>query len=344
VTDTPSGREMGKMARIAANKRLIGALVVILLLVILIGYRVYQSRHAVKKAGITASEKENAFPVLVAKVIRGDLEELMYMAGTVVPRARVDVFSRVDGQLQEVRVKEGDKVKKDDLLAVVRGNGGDSVSIRSPISGIVEQRSCEPGDIAIAFDRINAKPLFAIADTEVVKVQVGVPETLTTFMKVGVEARVRFEAYPLDHFPLAIFKGAITSVSPTLDVSSRMARAEVTLSNRDHSLKPGMFAMVGVVKGVVRDIVLVPKESLISGDESDLIFVVRDNIVHQLEVLGGASDGRWVQVLNPAGSKNPSMSGEHTAYRPKASVQEGDEVVTIGARMVYDGQKVRVIR
>ncbi|MGD0626239.1 MAG: efflux RND transporter periplasmic adaptor subunit [Thermodesulfobacteriota bacterium] len=332
------------MARIAANKRLIGALVVILLLVILIGYRVYQSRHAVKKAGITASEKESAFPVLVAKVIRGDLEELMYMAGTVVPRARVDVFSRVTGQLQEVRVKEGDRVKKDDLLAVVRGNDGDSVSIRSPISGIVEQRSCEPGDIAIAFDRINAKPLFAIADTEVVKVQVGVPETLTTFMKVGMEARVRFEAYPLDHFPLAIFKGTITSVSPTLDVSSRMARAEVTISNRDHSLKPGMFAMVGVVKDKLRDIVLVPKESLISGDESDLIFVLRDNIVHQLEVLGGASDGRWVQVLNPVGSRNPSASGEHTAYRPKGSVQEGDEVVTIGARMVYDGQRVKVIR
>jgi cobalt-zinc-cadmium efflux system membrane fusion protein len=336
--------EMDKMARIAANKRLIWALVAILLLVILIGYRVYQSRHAVKEAGITASEKESAFPVLVAKVIRGDLEELIYMAGTVVPRAAVDVFSRVDGQLQEVKVKEGDRVKKDDLLAVVRANDGNPVSIRSPISGIVDHRSCEPGDIAITFDRTNAKPLFAIADTEVVKVQVGVPETLTTFMKVGMETRVRFEAYPLDHFPLAIFKGKITSVSPTLDVRSRMARAEVTLDNRDHLLKPGMFAMVGVVKDKLRDIVLVPKESLIPGDESDLVYVVRDNTVHELDVLGGASDGRWVQVLNPAGSKNPSVSGEHTAFRPKGSVQEGDEVVTIGARMVYDGQRVRVIR
>ena len=332
------------MVHFPANKRLIGALVVILLLVLLIGYRVYQSRHAAEKAGITASGQESAFPVAVAKVVRGDLEELVYMAGTVVPRARVDVFSRVDGQLQEVRVNEGGRVRKDDLLAVVRGNDGNSVSIRSPISGIVDRRSCEPGDVAIAFDRSSAKPLFSIADTEVVKVQVGVPETLTTFMKVGMEARVRFEAYPLDHFPLAIFKGKITSVSPTLEVSNRMARAEVTIDNRDHRLKPGMFAMVGVVKDKLQNIVLVPKESLVSGDESDLVYVVRDNIVHELDVVAGVSDGRWVQVLNPAGSKNPSMSGEHTAYRPKGSVQEGDEVVTIGARMVYDGQKVKVIR
>ncbi len=272
------------MARITASKRLITALVGLLLLVILIGYRVYQSRHVVEKAGITASDQESAFPVLVAKVIRGDLEELISMGGTVVPQARVDVFSRVTGQVQEVRVKEGGRVKKDDILAVVQGNGGDSVSIRSPISGIVEQRSCEPGDIAIALDRAGAKPLFAIADTEVVKVQVGVPETLTTFMKVGMEARVRFEAYPLDHFPLAIFKGKITSVSPSLDVSSRMARAEVTIDNRDHRLKPGMFAMVGVVKEKLENVIMVPKEALIAGDESALVYVVRDNTVHELEV------------------------------------------------------------
>jgi hypothetical protein len=51
-----------------------------------------------------------------------------------------------------------------------------------------------------------------------------------------------------------------------------------------------------------------------------------------------------MQILNPERSQNPSMSGEHTAFRPKGSVEEGDEVVTIGARMVYNGQKVRVIR
>jgi multidrug efflux pump subunit AcrA (membrane-fusion protein) len=333
-----------RMARITANKKLITASVGLLLLVILIGYRVYQSRHAEKDASITASEKESAFPVAVAKVVMGDLEELISMGGTVVPRVRVDVFSRVAGQLQEVRVKEGDRVKKEDLLAVVEGNDGDSVSIRSPIAGIVAQRSCEPGDIAIAFDRANARPLFAIVDTEVVKVQVGVPETLTTFLKVGMEARIRFEAYPLDHFPLAIFKGTITSITPTLEVGSRTARAEVTIDNRDNLLKPGMFAMVGVVKEKLKNVVLVPKESLIAGDESHLVYVVRDNTVHELDVIAGASDGRWVQVLNPAGSRNPSLSAEHTAYRPKGSVQEGDEVVTIGARMVYDGQRVRVIR
>ena len=83
---------------------------------------------------------------------------------------------------------------------------------------------------------------------------------------------------------------------------------------------------------------------MIAGDESDMVYVVKDNIVQEREVQTGASDGRLVQILNPERSQNPSMSGEHTAFRPKGSMDEGDEVVTVGARMVYDGQKVRVIR
>jgi multidrug efflux pump subunit AcrA (membrane-fusion protein) len=332
------------MGGITARRAMIATLTGLVLLVLLIGYRVFQSRRTGQEAKVTPSEQESAFPVAVGKVVRGNLEELISMAGTVVPRIRVEVFSRATGQLQEVRVKEGDRVNKDVLLGLVRGNDGESVAIRSPITGIVAQRSCESGDMVWAADATTAKPLFAIENADMVKVQVGVPETLTTFMKAGMEARVRFEAYPLDHFPLAIFKGKITSISPTLDVGSRTARAEVTIDNRDGLLKPGMFAMVGVVKEKLENVLLVPKESVIAGDESQLVYVLRDNAVREMEVQTGASDGRWVQILNPAGSRNPSMSGEHTAYRPKGSVQEGDEVVTIGARMVYDGQRVKVVR
>jgi multidrug efflux pump subunit AcrA (membrane-fusion protein) len=288
--------------------------------------------------------EEGAFPVAVAKVVRGSLEEMISLAGTVVPQARVEVFSRTSGQLQQVKVKEGDRVHRNDLLAVVQGKDGGPVSIVSPIAGVIARRSCEPGGVALAMDATNSEALFVVEDIEVVKVQVGLPETLIPVVKVGEEARVRVEAYPLDHYPLALFKGKITSVSPILDVGSRTARAEVTIDNRDGRLKPGMSAMVGLVREQLKNVLLVPKEAVIAGDESDLVYVVRENQVHELEVQTGASDGKLVQILNPERSQNPSLSGEHTAFRPKGSVEEGDQVVTMGARMVYDGQKVKVVR
>jgi len=338
----PDSRERDGMRRITAKRIIIPALS--LLVLVLLGFRMLQYQRTRQEAGVGALAEEGAFPVAVAKVVRGNLEEMISMAGTVVPQARVEVFSRMSGQLQEVKVKEGDVVHRNDLLAVVQGKDGEPTSILSPIAGVIARRSCERGGIALAMDATNSMALFVVEDIEAVKVQVGLPETLVPLVKVGEEARVRVEAYPLDHYPLAIFKGKVTGISPSLDVGSRTARAELTIANRDGRLKPGMFAMVGLVREQLKNVLLVPKESVIAGDESDMVYVVKDNIVQEREVQTGASDGRLVQILNPERSQNPSMSGEHTAFRPKGSMDEGDEVVTVGARMVYDGQKVRVIR
>ena len=329
------------MVRIMASKKFIAAIAGLIVLVILIGYGVYQFRGAGEEVRVTPLEKESAHSVAVAKVARGNLEELLFIAGTIVPRTRVEVFSRVTGQLQEVRVKEGDEVRKGDLLVIVRGNDGDSVPIRSPIADIVEQRSCESGDIAMAVDRASTKPLFAIVDMEVVKVLMGVHEAMLSAFQVGHEVRVRVEAYPL-----AIFKGKITSISPILDVGSRTARAEVTIDNRDHRLKPGMFAMVGLVTEKLENVLLVPKKSVIPGDETNLVYVVRDNIVHEREVRTGASDGQRVHILEQAslGTSQAGANPFEASIWQKVGVKEGEEVVTTGAHMIYDGQKVSVIR
>jgi len=330
------------MRGITPKRIIISALICLVL--VLLGYRMLQHQRVRQETAVKPMAEEGAFPVAVAKVVRGSLDEMISLAGTVVPQARVEVFPRTSGQLQQVKVKEGDTVHQDDLLAVVQGKDGGPVSIVSPIAGVIARRSCEPGGVALAMDAENSEALFVVENIEVVKVQVGLPETLIPVVKVGEEARVRVEAYPLDHYPLAIFKGKITSVSPSLDVGSRTARAEVTIDNRDGRLKPGMSAMVGLVREQLKNVLLVPKEAVIAGDESDLVYVVRENQVHELEVQTGASDGKLVQILNPERSQNPSMSGEHTAFRPKGSVEEGDQVVTMGARMVYDGQKVKVVR
>jgi multidrug efflux pump subunit AcrA (membrane-fusion protein) len=335
------------MARITARIWWTTALVgFLLVLVILVGYRMIQSRFAGQEDVGAAGEGESLFPVLVAKVIRGNLEERISMAGTVVPRAKVEVFSRVTGPIQEVGAKLGVPVKEGDVLAMVRVDDGGLVSIRSPITGIVAERSCEPGDIAIAVDGTTAKPLFTIVDTEVVKVRVGLPETLVPLLKVGREARVRVGAYPLEYYPLAIFKGTITSISPSLDVGSRTAMAEITIENRDQRLKPGMFAVVGLMTRKLEDVLLVPKEAVIAGDEFLLVHVVEGDTVHQREILAGASDDRRIQILDQ-GSPNPSLTGAHRwtpSFGQKSGVQEGEEVVTLGTRMVSDGQKVRVLR
>jgi multidrug efflux system membrane fusion protein len=60
-----------------------------------------------------------AIPVSLAPVTVGDLDVYLDALGTVTPVYTVTVVSRVAGEITEVRFKEGQTVKKNDLLAVI---------------------------------------------------------------------------------------------------------------------------------------------------------------------------------------------------------------------------------
>jgi multidrug efflux system membrane fusion protein len=60
-----------------------------------------------------------AIPVSLAPVTVGDLDVYLDALGTVTPVYTVTVVSRVAGEITEVRFKEGQIVKKNDLLAII---------------------------------------------------------------------------------------------------------------------------------------------------------------------------------------------------------------------------------
>ncbi len=84
------------------------------------GYLVWsqtQNKSSSKKQG--AKPGTAAVPVSVAKVTKGNIGEHIDALGAVTPVYTVTVTSRVVGQLVEVDYKEGQMVKKGDLLAVI---------------------------------------------------------------------------------------------------------------------------------------------------------------------------------------------------------------------------------
>ena len=58
-------------------------------------------------------------PVATAPVALGNVDVYLDALGTVTPVYTVTVVSRVAGEITEVRFKEGQRVKKNDLLAVI---------------------------------------------------------------------------------------------------------------------------------------------------------------------------------------------------------------------------------
>ncbi|MFW6146789.1 MAG: efflux RND transporter periplasmic adaptor subunit [Thermodesulfobacteriota bacterium] len=58
-------------------------------------------------------------PVEVAVVQKGSLHRRLQLTGTVVPEAKVDVFSKVSGILEAIKVEQGDTVNTDQIIAII---------------------------------------------------------------------------------------------------------------------------------------------------------------------------------------------------------------------------------
>src|ERR1700734_1374325 len=89
-----------------------GLVLLVALLVIWLIVRAFAKPKA-KPAG------QQPIPVAIAPVTVGNLDVYLDALGTVTPVYTVTVVSRVAGEITEIRFKEGQLVKKNDLLAVI---------------------------------------------------------------------------------------------------------------------------------------------------------------------------------------------------------------------------------
>jgi len=126
-------------------------------------------------------------------------------------------------------------------------------TIAAPISGIIGKRYYEEGDMAAP-----SMPVASVVQMDKVKIEFEATEQDLGRLSVGQEAEIQVRSYP-DR----IFIGKVIKISPVLDPMTRMADAEVLVSNPDHTLKPGMYAELEITTGILKDVIVVPRHSVI---------------------------------------------------------------------------------
>lgn len=115
-------------------------------------------------------------PVTVERVVRGRAVEAVYATGTVEPVAKVGVRSRISEHVQEVAVREGDRVTQGQLLARIENpvreqalNQGETLLARA-------RQQAGPRSPAMSVLEAQAKALRA--QLELARIELGRNETL----------------------------------------------------------------------------------------------------------------------------------------------------------------------
>jgi RND family efflux transporter MFP subunit len=195
-------------------------------------------------------------------------------------------------------------------------------SLVAPFDGDIVKKAVELGGFVGP-----GVPTLALVKTDTVKIVVGVPDTVVRSVKVGEPVDVLIDA-----FPTRTFHARVSRMSSAADAITRNFDVEVAIPNHDHLLKVGMIGSLqfaNVDGGSRASALLVPLSAVVQAKDGKYgVFVVSDSStgevarLHSVDI--GAVNGTEISVVN--------------------GLQAGDRIITTGANLLKDGQRVEVLQ
>jgi membrane fusion protein (multidrug efflux system) len=187
--------------------------------------------------------------------------------------------------------------------------------VKAPFSGIVASEMTEVGQ----WVGKGATVMELLAPYEL-EVRVEVPERHFADFKKGTAVRVTF-----DTMAGYEVQGKVASLVPRASSQARTFPLRIRISNADGRIGAGMIANVALDAGASEDVILVPKDALITRGASRFVYVVgNDQTVKLLPVTTGESVGGWVAV---EGTAEPITIDTRVVTRGNERVRPGQQVL-----------------
>lgn len=263
-------------------------------------------------------EDTESIAVEVEEVGRTGIQETVYLTGEIEPRRTIDVVPDQAGEITELNVEIGDRVRRDDVIAVVDPSSpGQRFSpgpVRSPITGTVTAVISREGS-----NVSQQAPMARIASTEDLEIQAFVPERRIGSLSVGQRAVVTLDAYPDE-----TFQAEVVRIAPQLNTESRSLPTTLRFSTADNRIRPGMFARIDLLVEQRADAITVPQRSVVRRAEGNYMFVVneQEEADRRAVELGVSSNGR-IEIRD--------------------GIEPGERIVTRGQNLVQDGSALRIV-
>jgi multidrug efflux pump subunit AcrA (membrane-fusion protein) len=223
----------------------------------------------------------------------------------------------------------------------------DFEQVRSPIDGTITARNVEVGSFVSASGAaLGMTPvpvagstggpptggaqggeLFDVVDLRSMEIFVAVPEQDAPFVQTGQSVDLTFS-----EMPGQTFTGKVIRSSDSLSQQSRTLLAEVQVNDKQHRLRPGMFASAKMHYSAPNPGILIPGDSLLTMARGEFVPVVENSVIQMRPVHVGRDLGTQVYIV--AGLKD----GDLVVVNPNDLVKEGVRVTTRPAPKGQEGQ------
>lgn len=186
-------------------------------------------------------------------------------------------------------------------------------AVRSPIDGIVSSRMIDAGEMVA-----GAIAPFTIIQIDQVFVDVYVSEQIINKIEKNQKVDVYVRSASTDKF-----EGKIAAISPAADERTFTYLVKVEIDNQGGLLKPGMFAEVEFVLDSANNVIVIPREAILTEGDRDFVYIVEGDRAKKIEVKLGLDNGKEAAILE--------------------GLKEGMEIVIKGQEYLLDGGKVQIV-
>ncbi|MCC6953061.1 MAG: efflux RND transporter periplasmic adaptor subunit [Deltaproteobacteria bacterium] len=247
------------------------------------------SKKALKSAGVTI---EVAGPQRI--------DEFVSVFGKLAPNGdRVaHVFPRFGGIIREIRKRQGERVERGEVVAVVESNQNlQPYEIRSAIAGTVIERHATLGEF-VSDDR----QLFVIADLSELWAEFQIFRSDLGKAAIGQAVIIR----TTDEAPE--IRASVSYIAPVTHEATQSKLVRAVVSNPDGALRPGLFVSGDLVVAESSVPLAVKRTAIQQFQESDAVFGTDGTAFQALPVVLGRKDRTWVEIVQglTAGQKYAS--------------------------------------
>jgi membrane fusion protein, multidrug efflux system len=188
--------------------------------------------------------------------------------------------------------------------------------IVAPFAGVITARNIDNGDLVSAGTSGQPAPLFRIAQTDVLRIYVDVPQSQSRLIAPGQSAAVSVR-----EIPNRTFNAKVVRTARAIDPASRTLRTELQIPNADGELFPGMYAEVKFTLPQDPHTMIVPGNAvMIRSDGPKVLVVDAKNTIRSRAVKLGRDLGEKVEV---ASGLDPR---ESLVANPTDALRDGTEV------------------
>lgn len=163
----------------------------------------------------------------------------------------------------------------------------EKTSIRSPLSGNIEQRFISEGDFVTP-----GKPVFKISTSDKFQVVLLFPETTSRYFKKGLSVKLTTPTTPD-----IIAEGEITDIVSMIDTSNRSIRIVVDVNNPG-GWSPGASVLGEVILEKKPNALTVPQQSVVLRPAGKIVYLIKNNIAIQQIVETGMKKAGRVEIIS----------------------------------------------